>query len=186
MLAAVEQGFRFSYHLPVNLPVPESYLNNIRNCIVSLAGTKGDRSIAIPDFYLLPGDTPERETVLDPGDIVTHVTMPALPPGTRSYYLKLHDRASYEFALASAAVVVKQHGGRIDFVRVAMGAVGAVPWRSLEAERALQGKVATPANFRAAADAALDGARPQSQNGFKVELAKRCLTHALAQVPRKA
>jgi xanthine dehydrogenase YagS FAD-binding subunit len=153
---------------------------------IHVTGPKGDRSIAIGDFYLLPGNTPERETLLDPGDVVTHLTIPALPAGTKSYYLKLRDRASYEFALASAAVAVKQSSGRIEFVRVAMGGVGTVPWRSVEAERALHGKVATPANFRAAAEAALRGARPQSQNAFKVELAKRCLTHALAEVARQA
>jgi len=153
---------------------------------IYVTGAKGERTIPIAQFYLLPGNTPERETVLEPGDLVTHITIPALPAGAKSYYLKLRDRTSYEFALASAAVVVKQSGGRIDFARVAMGGVGTVPWRSLEAERALQGKVATPANFRAAAEAALHGARPQSQNGFKVELAKRCLTHALAEVTRQA
>ena len=153
---------------------------------IHVTGAKGERSIPIAQFYLLPGDTPDRETVLEPGDLITHVTVPALPAGAKSFYLKLRDRASYEFALASAAVVVKQSGGRIEFVRVAMGGVGTVPWRSHEAEKALQGKVATPANFRAAADAALRGARPQTQNGFKVELAKRCLTHALAEVTRQA
>ena len=153
---------------------------------IHVTGPKGERSIPIAQFYLLPRDTPDHETVLEPGDLITHVTVPALPAGAKSFYLKLRDRASYEFALASAAVVVKQSGGRIEFVRVAMGGVGTVPWRSHEAEKALQAKVATPANFRAAADAALRGARPQTQNGFKVELAKRCLTHALAEVTRQA
>jgi xanthine dehydrogenase YagS FAD-binding subunit len=105
-----------------------------------------------------------------------------LPAGTKSAYLKLRDRASYEFALASAAVVMKKDGDRISFVRVAMGGVGTRPWRSVEAEKALLGKAATEANFRAAADAALHGARPQSQNGFKVELAKRCLVYSMGQV----
>jgi xanthine dehydrogenase YagS FAD-binding subunit len=154
--------------------------------MIHVTGPKGDRSIPIAEFYLLPRDTPNRETVLEPGDLITHVTVPALPAGAKSFYLKLRDRASYEFALASAAVAVKQSGGRIEFVRVAMGGVGTVPWRSHEAEKALQGKVATPANFRAAADIALHGARPQTQNGFKIELEKRCLTHALAEVTRQA
>jgi xanthine dehydrogenase YagS FAD-binding subunit len=149
--------------------------------VVHITGPKGERVVPIAEFYTLPGDTPERETVLEPGDLVTHISLPAQVTGTKSAYLKLRDRASYEFALASAAVLVKQSGGRIEFVRIALGGVGSVPWRSREAERVLQGKVATPANFRAAAEAALRGARPQSQNGFKVELAKRCLTHALAQ-----
>ena len=148
---------------------------------IHITGTKGERAVPIAEFYTLPGNTPHRETVLEPGDLITHVTVPALPAATRSLYLKLRDRASYEFALASAAIVIKQTGGRIDFVRVALGGVGSVPWRSREAEKMLLGKVATPANFRLAADAALHGAKPQSENGFKVGLAKRCLTHALAQ-----
>jgi len=148
---------------------------------IHVTGPKGDRVIPIMQFYTLPGNTPERETVLEPGDLVTHITLPALPDGAKSLYLKLRDRASYEFALASAAIVIKQSNGRIDFVRVALGGVGAKPWRSLEAEKSLHGKAATPTNFRAAAEAALHGAHPQSQNGFKVELAKRCLVHALTQ-----
>jgi xanthine dehydrogenase YagS FAD-binding subunit len=154
--------------------------------VVHIEGPKGSRAVPIGEFYLLPGSTPQRETVLEPGDLVTHVTLPALPQGTKGVYLKLRDRASYEFALASAAIVMKQDGGRIDFIRVAMGGVGTKPWRSLEAEKALKGKTATPANFRAAAEAALHGAKPQSQNGFKVELAKRCLVHAMAQASQTA
>ena len=153
---------------------------------VHITGTRGERAVPIEQFYVLPGRTPERETVLEPGDLITHITLPSLPIGTNSLYLKLRDRVSYEFALASAAVAVKQTSGRIDFIRVALGGVGAVPWRSHEAEESLQGKAATTANFRAAAEAALRGARPQSQNGFKVELSKRCLTHALTQATAQA
>jgi xanthine dehydrogenase YagS FAD-binding subunit len=148
---------------------------------VHVTGLKGDRTIPIAEFYTLPGNTPERETVLEAGDLVTHITIPPLPAGTKSLYLKLRDRASYEFALASAAIVVKKSGDQIEFIRVALGGVGVKPWRSLEAEHALHGKAASPANFRAAAEAALRGARPQSQNGFKIELAKRCVVHALTQ-----
>ena len=151
------------------------------DAVIHITGSKGDRTVPIAEFYTLPGNTPERETVLEPGDLITHVTIPALPAGAKSLYLKLRDRASYEFALASAAIVIKTSGSHIDFVRVALGGVGAVPWRSHEAERVLTGKAATPANFRAAAEAALQHARPQSQNGFKVELAKRCLTAAFTQ-----
>lgn len=153
---------------------------------IHVAGQKGSRSIPLAKFFLLPENTPERETVLEPGDLITHVTVPSVPRGATSLYLKLRDRASYEFALASAAIVIVQHGGRIEFVRIALGGVGTVPWRSLEAEKALQGKAATAGNFRAAAEAALHGARPQSQNGFKVELVKRCLTHALTQAAAQA
>ncbi len=79
---------------------------------VHITGTKGDRAIPIAQFYVLPGETPNRETVLEPGDLITHLTLPALPAGAKSLYLKLRDRASYEFALASAAVIVKQNGAR--------------------------------------------------------------------------
>jgi len=154
---------------------------------IHIEGTKGQRAVPIEQFYVLPGTTPNRETVLEPGDLITHVTLPKLPSGTKGVYLKLRDRASYEFALASAAIVMKHgSGGRIEYVRVAMGGVGTRPWRSLEAEKALLGKPATPASFRAAAESALHGARPQSQNGFKVELAKRCLVHAMAQASQNA
>ena len=153
---------------------------------IHIEGVKGSRAVPIAEFYLLPGNTPDRETILEPGDLITHVTIPPLPAGAKSYYLKLRDRASYEFALASAAIVMKQSEGRVDFIRIAMGGVGTRPWRSLEAEKVLHGKTATPANFRAAAEAALQGAKPQSQNGFKIELAKRCLVHAMAQASQNA
>jgi xanthine dehydrogenase YagS FAD-binding subunit len=147
--------------------------------IIHVRGTKGDRSIPIADFHLIPGNTPQRETVLEPGDLITHVTLPPPTPGSRSLYVKLRDRASYEFALASAAVVITAAGGQITRARVALGGVGTKPWRSPEAEAELTGQPATQAAFQKAADAALRGAKPQSQNGFKVELAKRCLVHAL-------
>ena len=146
---------------------------------IHLRGPKGERSVPIADFHLLPGNTPERETVLEPGDLITHVTLPPPVPGSRSLYLKLRDRASYEFALASAAVVITVAGGKITRARIALGGVGTKPWRSNEAENELTNQPATPAVFQKAADAALRGAKPQSQNGFKVELAKRCLVHAL-------
>ncbi len=146
---------------------------------IHVRGPKGERSIPIADFHVLPGNTPQRETVLEPGDLITHVTLPAPAPGSRSLYLKLRDRASYEFALASAAVVVTVAGGKLTRARVALGGVGTKPWRSTEAESALTGQAATEEVFRNAAEAALRGAKPQSENGFKVELAKRCLVHAL-------
>jgi xanthine dehydrogenase YagS FAD-binding subunit len=93
--------------------------------------------------------------------------------------LKLRDRASYEFALASAAVVVTVSAGRIEYVRIALGGVGVKPWRAREAEAALLGQAPDAAAFRAAADAALQSARPQSMNGFKVELARRCIQQTL-------
>jgi xanthine dehydrogenase YagS FAD-binding subunit len=146
---------------------------------VHVRGTKGERAIPIADFHVLPGNTPDRETVLEPGDLITHVTLPPPAPGNRSLYLKLRDRTSYEFALASAAVVITAANGKITRARIAMGGVGTKPWRSTEAEGELTDQPATEATFRKAADAALRAAKPQSQNGFKVELAKRCLVHAL-------
>src|SRR3954471_20960719 len=146
---------------------------------IHVQGKKGARAIPIGDFHLLPGTTPERETVLEPGDLITHVTLPPPKSGSKQFYLKLRDRASYEFALASAAVVITTAGGNVNYARVALGGVGTKPWRSPEAEAALVGKPADAANFRKAAEAALRNAKAQSENKFKIELAKRCLTHAL-------
>ena len=146
---------------------------------VHIQGPKGTRAVAFNDFHLLPGSTPQRETVLEPGDLITHVTLPPPVSGSKHMYLKLRDRASYEFALASAAVLLTIAAGKITRARIALGGVGTKPWRSPEAETALIDKPANDATFRQAADAALRGARPQSENGFKIELAKRCLTHAL-------
>jgi xanthine dehydrogenase YagS FAD-binding subunit len=146
---------------------------------VHIQGSKGARAIPIGDFHLLPGDTPHRETVLESGDLITHVTLPAPVPGSKQVYLKLRDRASYEFALSSAAVVLSVTAGTVTRARIALGGVGTKPWRSPEAEGVLVGQSATPTQVRQAADAALRAARPQSENGFKIELARRCLTHAL-------
>jgi xanthine dehydrogenase YagS FAD-binding subunit len=146
---------------------------------IYVTGVKGERSIPMDEFHLLPGDTPGRETVLEPGDLITHVTLPPPVSGSRSFYLKLRDRASYEFALASAAVVVVVADGKLTYGRVALGGVGTKPWRSREAEGLLTGQPAAETTFRSAAEAALRDAKPQSENGFKVELSKRCLVHAL-------
>jgi xanthine dehydrogenase YagS FAD-binding subunit len=146
---------------------------------IQVQGSRGKRTIPIHEFYLLPGSTPNRETVLEPGDLITSVTLPKLPAGSQSVYLKLRDRAAYEFALASAAVVLATKNGRVSFVRLALGGVGTRPWRSVEAEHALEGKPVDAANFRHAAAEALKDARPQSENGFKVELAQRCIVRAL-------
>jgi xanthine dehydrogenase YagS FAD-binding subunit len=146
---------------------------------VHIQGPKGSRAVAFGDFHLQPGNTPHRETMLEPGDLITHVTLPPPIAGSKQVYLKLRDRASYEFALASAAVVLTIASGSITRVRIALGGVGTKPWRSSEAEAALTGKPATDGIFHQAAEAALRSARPQSENKFKIELAKRCLMHAL-------
>jgi xanthine dehydrogenase YagS FAD-binding subunit len=107
------------------------------------------------------------------------VTLPPPVAGSKQVYLKLRDRASYEFALASAAVVITIEGDNVKRARIALGGVGTKPWRSLEAEAALVGQAANPANFRKAAEAAMRDAKPQSENAFKIELARRCLAYAL-------
>jgi xanthine dehydrogenase YagS FAD-binding subunit len=146
---------------------------------IHVQGRKGSRAVPFGDFHLLPANTPHRETVLEPGDLVTHVTLPPPVAGSRQVYLKLRDRVSYEFALSSAAVVLSTAGGNVTRARIALGGVGTKPWRSPEAEAVLVGQRANDAIFRKAAEAALRNAKPQSENAFKVELARRCLTHAL-------
>jgi xanthine dehydrogenase YagS FAD-binding subunit len=146
---------------------------------IKISGMKGEREVPIAEFYRLPGSTPHIENVLQPGDLITHVVLKAMPAGSKSAYLKLRDRASYEFALASAAVVVQVNNGKITGVQMALGGVGTIPWRAAEAEKVLAGASATEDNFRKAAEAALQAAKPQSQNKFKVELSKRCIVHAL-------
>ena len=153
---------------------------------IHVQGSKGERSIPIAEFHVLPGNTPQRETGLEPGDLITHVTLARPALGSRSFYLKLRDRASYEFALASAAVVITVVDGKVTRARMALGGVGTKPWRSTEAESLLTGQPVGDPAFRRAADAALRDAKPQSQNGFKVELAKRCLVHALKQATQSA
>jgi xanthine dehydrogenase YagS FAD-binding subunit len=147
--------------------------------VITVGGATGPRMIPIADFHLLPGTTPHIESALAPGELVTLVTLPPSRPKSKQVYLKLRDRASYEFALASAAIVAEVEDGKFTFIRVALGGVGTKPWRSHEAEDALLHRPADDATFRHAAEAALRDAHPQSENGFKVELAKRCITHAL-------
>jgi xanthine dehydrogenase YagS FAD-binding subunit len=147
--------------------------------VVQVHGTDGEREVPIGDFFLRPGSTPERENVLEPGDLVTSVTLNAPRPESAQVYLKLRDRASYEFALASAAVIVEVTDGKMTFVRIALGGVGTKPWRSQEAERVLADQAPGEEAFRHAAGAALAEARPSSENAFKIELAKRCIVHAL-------
>ncbi|HVV42814.1 MAG TPA: xanthine dehydrogenase family protein subunit M [Nitrobacter sp.] len=149
------------------------------DAIIHVQGPTGRRSIPIADFFVLPGSTPERETVIQSGDLITYVTLPPPQKNARAIYLKLRDRASYEFALASAAVIMTRNGDTIDTVQIAMGGIGTRPWRSKAAEDKLKGQKPDAALFRTAAETFLDGAAPQSGNAFKVELAKRCLVHAL-------
>lgn len=147
---------------------------------------KGERAIALDDFYLTPGSDPNRENVLQSGELITYVTLPKPPAGTRSHYLKLRDRAQYEFALASAAVVLTLEGHHIRRARIALGGVATKPWRSREAETALEGKPAEERHFRAAAEAALREAKPLRDNAFKIELAKLALVRALTVTAQTA
>lgn len=154
--------------------------------VIHVQGPKGERDIPIREFHLLPGNTPQRETLLEPGDVITHVMVPNPPTGNKSLYLKLRDRQSYEFALASAAVIVTVNGNKISFARIAMGGIGTKPWRSMDAEASLIGQQPAKDLFQKAADILLKDAKPQSENSFKVELSRRCLIHALTMATQNA
>jgi xanthine dehydrogenase YagS FAD-binding subunit len=149
---------------------------------VFVTGPKGSRTIPIADFHVVPADKPEVETVLGHGEMITHVVVPDTAFAKRSRYVKARDRASYAFALASAAVALDLQGGpggTIKQARVALGGLSTKPWRSKEAEQKLEGQKATADVFRAAAEAALAGAAPRRDNAFKVELGKRTIVRAL-------
>lgn len=149
---------------------------------VHVAGDEGERIIPFSEFHRLPQDRPDVDTTLRPGELITAVRLPPSGFAQHAYYLKLRDRASYAFALASAAVALDISNGTIRAARIALGGVATKPWRSTAAERVLVGKRPTEATFRSAADAALTGAVPRKDNGFKVELAKRTLVRALTEV----
>jgi xanthine dehydrogenase YagS FAD-binding subunit len=140
------------------------------------------RSIPFNDFYVAYGDDPAKETILNHGELITAVQIPATPFFAKSHYLKVRDRASYEFALASAAVALDVEGGQIKQARVALGGVASKPWRSIEAEKVLVGARAADDLYAKAAEAAMAGAKPQAFNAFKIDLAKRTMVHALSTV----
>jgi xanthine dehydrogenase YagS FAD-binding subunit len=140
-----------------------------------------ERTVPLGEFHLLPGATPEREHLLAPGDLIVSVSVPASPRAARSCYLKVRDRAAFEFALVSVAVAVELSAGTIRSVRIALGGVATRPWRAAAAEAALVGKKPTAELFQAAAAAAVQGAAPRRDNAFKVELAQRCIRRALTQ-----
>ncbi len=146
---------------------------------VHVTGLSGNREIALHDFYRLPGDTPHVETSLDPGELIVTVSLPLLSYGARSTYLKVRDRAQYDFALASAAVALDLSGGTIRQARVALGGVATIPWRLPQAEVLLRNAPATRDTFEQAADAALAEARGRGGNDYKIALAKRTLVRAL-------
>jgi len=150
------------------------------DAVVRTRRSGGERAIPLDDLYLLPDHTPERETLLEPGELIVAVELPATSSAARSCYLKVRERASFEFALVSAAVALDGGGGVIRSARVALGGVAPRPWRAREAEAVLCGSRMTEATFAAAGAAAVTDARPRAQNAFKVELVRRVLTRALA------
>ena len=145
-------------------------------------GSSVARTVPLREFHLVPGDTPERETAMLPGEIITAILVPPETDGHRSHYLKIRDRASFEFALVSAAVVVTLDRGRIQSARIEMGGVGTKPWRLPAVEAALADAPATPASFATAAAQAVEGAHPLAQNAFKIPLMQRALVRALITV----
>jgi xanthine dehydrogenase YagS FAD-binding subunit len=160
---------------PSDMCVPLAALD----AIVEVEGPKGKRQIPFTDFHRLPGETPQRDTNLESGELITALILPPAPFAKTSVYLKLRDRASYAFALVSVAAAVELADNRIKTARLAMGGMAHKPWRFTEAETFLLGKAATTATFQQAAEVALQGAKPLEHNGFKVELAKRAIRRAL-------
>ena len=150
------------------------------DAVLHLRSATGARTLPLRELHRLPGDHPENETMLEPGELIVAVELPALPGGMPSAYRKIRDRASYAFALVSVAAAIAVKDGTVSDVRLALGGVAHKPWRASVAEWALIGGPATPESFRAAADAELAAARPLNDNGFKVELAARAITATLA------
>jgi len=142
----------------------------------------GGRTVPLTELHRLPGEHPEIETILQPGELVTAVELPALPLAAHSTYRKVRDRASYAFALVSVAAALDVDGGTVRDVRLALGGVATKPWRAWRAEEALRGRPASADSFRAAAEAELADARPLPGNGFKVELAKRTIAAVLGEL----
>ena len=149
---------------------------------VEVMGANGaTRGVAVQDLYRLPGDTPQDETVLAPGDLITAVILPPPVPEARQIYRKVRDRASYAFALVSVAAIARMKGGRIDHLAVAFGGLAPRPWQNSEIEAALVGQEPSPALFDRAADILLANARGQGGNDFKIPLARRTLKSVLAE-----
>lgn len=147
---------------------------------VQITGAQGARQIALRNFYRLPGDTPHIENVLERGEMITAIDLPALPYGKRSTYLKTRDRNSYAFALVSVAAVLDYSDGVIRKSHIAMGGVAHMPWRAEQAEKFLEGKKLDEETLHAAAESELKPAKGYSNNAFKIELAKRCIVRAVS------
>ena len=152
------------------------------DAVLVVRGSDGESRVPLADFYRQPGTTPDRENNLGSGHLIAAIEVPVTPESRRSGYLKVRDRESYEFALTSAAVGLDVRNGLVRGARVAVGGVGTVPWRLPAVERAVIGKPASSETWQAAADLAADGARPLSENGFKVRLLQRTVERQLATV----
>jgi xanthine dehydrogenase YagS FAD-binding subunit len=150
------------------------------DAVVHVRGAAGERAIALTDLYRLPGDEPQRDTVLDPGDLVVAVELPA-PAAPAQRYRKVRDRASFSFAVVSVAVALEVADGAVREARIALGGVAHVPWRARRAESTLRGAPATEDGFARAAEAELEAARPLPDNAFKVPLARNVLVRTLAE-----
>lgn len=149
------------------------------DAVVRTEGPDGSRQVPLLDFHRLPGDEPERDTVLERGELITAVDLPPLPVAARSRYRKVRDRASYAFALVSVAAAIDVSDGLVSDVRIALGGVAHKPWRATLAEQALLGEEPTEAAFARAADAELEQAEPLRENGFKVPLARSTIVRTL-------
>jgi xanthine dehydrogenase YagS FAD-binding subunit len=151
---------------------------------VQVTGPDGERTIPIPGLHRLPGDEPQRDTVLEPGELITALVLEPLAPAlaARSAYRKVRDRASFSFAVVSVAAAVEVEGGTVRDCRIALGSVAHGPWRAWRAEESLRGSAATEASFAAAADAELAQAQPLRDNAFKVPLARNLLVATLAEL----
>src|SRR5687768_6663237 len=153
--------------------------------IVRVRGADGrERTIPIDEFHRLPGDTPQRDTNLEHGELIVAVELPPSRLAANSHYLKVRDRASYAFALVAVAAALELDGSTIRQARLVLGSVAHKPWRSREAEGALAGRPASEESFRRAAEAALVGAKPLAHNAYKVELGKRAVVRSLMRAAR--
>jgi xanthine dehydrogenase YagS FAD-binding subunit len=152
------------------------------DAIVHVRGTSGERTVALCDLHRLPGDCPDVETVLEPGELITAVELPGSPIAARSTYRKVRDRSSYAFALVSVAAALELDGDAIVDVRLALGGIATKPWRAWRAEETLRGLPATELSFLAAADAELADARPLAGNAFKIALTRRTIAAVLQQL----
>jgi xanthine dehydrogenase YagS FAD-binding subunit len=152
--------------------------------IVHVAGPAGARTIAFPDFHRLPGDTPQRDTNLEPNEIITAIELPPRGFGANYSYLKIRDRLSYAFALVSVAAALELDGDTIREARLALGGVAHKPWRVTAAETAMRGQRADAGAFAQAADLMLQGAKGYGHNSFKIGLARRAIVRTLSQAAR--